>query len=38
MNKNKNQVEDFEDAKWNYDEYFINAFNNLKDPFEYYGI
>jgi hypothetical protein len=30
--------ESSEDAKWNYDEYFINAFNNLKDPFEYYGI
>jgi hypothetical protein len=35
-NKFVNESED--DAKWNYDEYFIDAFNNLKEPYDYFGI
>lgn len=35
-NKFVNESED--DAEWNYDEYFIEAFNNLKYPFDYFGV
>ena len=31
-----NESED--DAKWNHDDYFINAYNNLKNPYDYFGI
>lgn len=30
--------ENVEDAKWNYDDYFINAFNEMKYPAKYFGI
>lgn len=30
--------ENVEDAKWNYDDYFINAFNEMKYPANYFGI
>ena len=26
------------DAKWNHDDYFIDAFNNLRNPYDYFGI
>ena len=30
--------EDLERASWDYDDYFIDAFNEMKDPLEYLGI
>jgi hypothetical protein len=30
--------EDVESAKWNYDDYFLNAYHELKDPFAYIGL
>ena len=30
--------ENVEDAKWNYDDYFINAFNEMKYPANYFGV
>lgn len=30
--------ENVDDAEWNYDDYFINAFNQMKHPAEYLGI
>ena len=30
--------ENVEDAKWNYDDYFINAFNEMKNPAKYFGV
>lgn len=30
--------ENIEEASWNYDDYFINAFNEIKNPYEYFGI
>ena len=30
--------ENIEDAQWNYDDYFLNAYHELKDPFAYMGL
>lgn len=30
--------EDIEESKWNYDDYFLNAFYELQDPFAYNGL
>jgi len=30
--------EDIEESKWNYDDYFYNAFNEMKNPEIYFGI
>ncbi len=30
--------EDYNNAKWDYDDYFINALKEMSDPYEYYGI
>lgn len=30
--------ENINDAKWNYDDYFINAYKEMRYPFEYFGI
>lgn len=30
--------ENVDDASWNYDDYFIDAFNEMRYPFEYFGI
>ena len=30
--------ENVDDAEWNHDDYFINAFNQMKYPAEYFGV
>ena len=35
---NKVLGEDLEESKWNYDEYFINAYYEMRNPVKYFGL
>ena len=35
---NKVLDEDLEESKWNYDEYFINAYYEMRNPVKYFGL